>query len=301
MSTVIDLVQATNDDAGPKMGRLGELVRRGMRVPAGFVVTRLAYQLSREQVDARLDTEISAAYQRLSAGVDKPVVVRSSALDEDGADASFAGVYESYLGVLGAEQVVAAVHACWEGLHSTRAVAYREQRTNSDPTPSMAVGVMLMVPARASGVAFTIDPVTGRDDRLIIEASWGFGEPVVDGVVTPDRIEVADDGRILRYETGDKRVALWYADNGRMDHVALPPGQARAPALTTGDVAAVCERVRAVAALAGQPVDCEWVLDDSAEAWIVQWRPVTAVPATHDLAWDPAEYAARYAFRSSRG
>jgi pyruvate, water dikinase len=299
MNNVIDLAQADSDNAGPKMGRLGELIRRGIEVPSGFVVTPSAYACSRDGMTEGLVAEIAAAYKRLCAGAEKPVVVRSSAIDEDGAKASFAGVYESYLGVLGAEGVVAAVEACWSGLHSERAVAYRERLGVVEPNPSMAVGVMLMAPARASGVAFTVDPVTGRDDRLIIEASWGFGEPVVQGVVTPDRIEVADDGRVLRYETGDKKIVLVYGETGRMEHVELPTRQARTPALTTEEAVLLSERVRAVAALAGQPVDCEWVIDDSGTVWIVQWRSVTALPASDASAWDPAEYAARYAFRSA--
>lgn len=299
MNTVIDLVQATSENSGPKMGRLGELIRRGIDVPAGFVVTPVAYELNHGDLDEELKEKISAAYRLLCAGAEKPVVVRSSALDEDGAKASFAGIYESYLGVLGADQVVAAVRACWSGLHSERAVAYRERLGGAGPTNSMAVGVMTMVPARSSGVAFTVDPVTGRGDRLIIEASWGFGEPVVQGVVIPDRIEIADDGRVLRYQTGDKRIALVYGSGGRMEHVQLPTDQAHTPALTSEEAVLLSERVREVADLAGQPVDCEWVIDESGEVWIVQWRSVTALPATDAPLWDPAEYAARYAFRSA--
>lgn len=299
MSTVIDLAEADIDNAGPKMGRLAELIRHGIDVPRGFVVTPMAYETSRDGVAEPLAGEIAAAYERLCGSSDKPVVVRSSAVDEDGARASFAGIYESFLGVCGADQVVGAVQACWSGLHSDRALAYRERLGTAHPRPSMAVGVMLMVPARCSGVAFTVDPVTGRDDRLIIEASWGFGEPVVQGVVTPDRIEVADDGRVLRYETADKRVALVYSDDQRMHHVELPTDRAHAPALNTKEAAGLAQRVRAVGELAGQPVDCEWVIDGSGRVWIVQWRAVTALPANAAPVWDPAEYAARYAFRSA--
>lgn len=298
MNSVIDLAEATSENAGPKMGRLGELIRRGIDVPSGFVVTGAAHAAG--GVGAALAREITAAYQRLCDGAEKPVVVRSSAVDEDGDKASFAGVYESYLGVLGAESVITAVQSCWAGLHGGRAVAYRERLGDaSGENPSIAVGVMVMVPARSSGVAFTIDPVTGRDDRLLIEASWGFGEPVVQGVVTPDRIEVADDGRILRYETGDKRIVMRYNNNGGMERIEPGAEQAGAPALTAHEIAALSGRVRAVAAAAGRPVDCEWVLDDSGGTWIVQWRPVTALPTADPLQWDPAEYAARYAFRSA--
>ncbi|RUP06971.1 MAG: pyruvate kinase [Mycobacterium sp.] len=298
MNRVIDLAEATSENAGPKMGRLGELIRRGIDVPSGFVVTATAY--APDGISDALAREIAAAYQRLCDGAEKPVVVRSSAVDEDGDKASFAGVYESYLGVLGAESVIAAVGDCWATLHGGRAVAYRERLGDgAGENVSIAVGVMVMVPARSSGVAFTIDPVTGRDDRLLIEASWGFGEPVVQGVVTPDRIEVADDGRILRYAAGDKRIVMRYNDHGGMKRVEVSREQAGAPALTAQEIGTLSGRVRAVATAAGCPVDCEWVLDDSGGTWIVQWRPVTALPTADPLQWDPAEYAARYAFRSA--
>lgn len=295
MTVVIPLSEATIADAGPKMGRLGEFIRAGGRVPDGFVLIAAAADVPEVQVLA----EVTAAYRRLCDGAPQPVVVRSSAVDEDGDDASYAGIYESVLGVVGADEVMAAVRSCWAAAHTDRAAVYRERMGGADrPVSSMAVGVMLMVDARSSGVAFTVDPVSGRDDRYIIEATVGFGEPVVQGVVTPDRIEVgAEDGRILRYQPGEKRIALRYGD-GRMSRVELPPSAARAPALADAEVAVLYGAVQAVSEMAGHPVDCEWVLDQSGRAWIVQWRSVTALPEDDDLEWDPAEYAARYAFRS---
>ncbi len=298
MKAVLPLAEATAADAGPKMGRLGELIRRGVDVPDGFVIT--GGVCAGDEADDSLTAEIAAAYARLCGGGAEPVVVRSSAMDEDGSTASFAGVYESFLGVVGVDDIMTAVRSCCAAVHSDRAVGYRARVAGSDSAAaSMAVGVMRMVTARSSGVAFTVDPVTGRDDRFIIEATTGFGEPVVQGVVTPDRIEVgADDGRILRYEPGDKRVALVYDHHG-MTRVELSEDEARTPALSAQDVAVLYDRVRAVLDIAGEPVDCEWVLDDSGRAWIVQWRAVTALPEDDELEWDPAEYAARYAFRSA--
>ncbi len=295
MTAVIDLADATIDNAGPKMGRLGELIRAGVEVPAGFVIASDACSADLLREDLR--GEISAAYRRLSSDGAAPVVVRSSATDEDGSGASFAGIYNSYLGLVGIEEVIPAVQACCSALHSERAEGYRE-RMGGDATASMAVGVMLMVPAKSSGVAFTVDPVSGRDDRFVIEATWGFGEPVVQGVVTPDRIEIgAEDGRILRYEPGEKKVALIY-QGGRMTRVELKRSRARTPALTPDEVEVLYQRLCAVAEMAGYPVDCEWVIDESGHAWIVQWRAVTALPDNDEPEWDPAEYAARYAFRS---
>lgn len=293
MKAVIPLASATVATAGPKMGRLGELIRRGGTVPDGFVIPAAAGELT----EGELRAEIDEAYQRLCGDEPRPVAVRSSAMDEDGATASFAGVYESFLGVVGVDEIMTAVRACRAAANSERAEAYRE-RAGGGGGSAMAVGVMLMVPAQASGVAFTVDPVTGRDDRYIIEATVGFGEPVVQGVVTPDRIEVAaEDGRIMRYEAGDIRLALLYRD-GRMAHVDLPENEARTPALNQDNLASIYASVKDLAQAAGHPVDCEWVLDDSGLVWVVQWRAVTALPDCDEPEWDPAEYAARYAFRS---
>lgn len=296
MNAVIALADATTENAGPKMGRLAQLIAAGGPVPDGFVITAAAADLSEDELLA----EVAMAYERLCGGAPLPVAVRSSALDEDGEKASFAGVYESYLGVLGVDEIIPAVRACWAAANSDRATGYREHmgRPAAAGPTSMAVGVMLMADARSSGVAFTVDPVTGRDDRYVIEATVGFGEPVVQGVVTPDRIELAaEDGRVLRYQPGDKRIALTYAD-GRMSRVELPPDAAGAPALSAGDIAALYGRLRVVLAVAGHPIDCEWVLDDAGRPWILQWRAVTALPEGDAMEWDPAEYAARYAFRS---
>lgn len=291
MTAVIDLAEATVDNAGPKMGRLGELIRAGVDVPGGFVIASAACEGDLLREDLR--GEIAAAYRRLSGDGSAPVVVRSSATDEDGSGASFAGVYNSYLGLVGVEEIIPAVQACCSALHSEHAVGYRERMGGEGPgsgaPASMAVGVMAMVPAKSSGVAFTVDPVSGRDDRFVIEATWGFGEPVVQGVVTPDRIEVgAEDGRILRYEPGEKKVALMYRD-GRMTRVELERSEARTPALTPDEVAALYGRLCAVAEMAGHAVDCEWVIDESGRAWIVQWRAVTALPDNEEPEWDPAE------------
>lgn len=297
MTAVIALAEATTANAGPKMGRLAALMAAGGSVPDGFVLTAAAAGLTEDDLTA----EVAAAYRRLCGGRGSlPVVVRSSAIDEDGESVSFAGVYESFLGVVGIEAIIAAVRACWAAADSDRASGYRERMVGGVPGSGseMAVGVMRMVAARSSGVAFTVDPVTGRDDRYIIEATVGFGEPVVQGVVTPDRIELAaEDGTVLRYQPGDKRIELRYAD-GRMSRAELTADAAAAPALSAGDIAALYEQLHPVVDLAGHPVDCEWVLDDSGRAWIVQWRAVTALPDDDDLEWDPAEYAARYAFRS---
>ena len=126
------------------------------------------------------------------------VAVRSSAAGEDAATASFAGQYESYLGVIGADAVLTAVRRAWSSLFVARALTYRARQKQHFRETPMGVGVLRLVHARCAGVAFSAHPVSGKRDRFVIEASWGWGDSVVQGTVEPDSVEVdRNDGRVL--------------------------------------------------------------------------------------------------------
>ena len=161
-------------------------------------------------VGADLVTAITTAYDRLSAqcsNINTPVAVRSSAAGEDSADASFAGAFDTYLGVSGIDAVLDAVRGCWASLFTSRAVSYRLERSISHRDMPMAVGIVELVHARASGVAFSGHPVTGKLDRVVVEASWGWGAAVVAGLVTPDHLQIdKQDRRVIRYDVASKAV-----------------------------------------------------------------------------------------------
>jgi pyruvate,water dikinase len=166
---------------GGKAAQLGVMLRGGLPVPDGFCVTTEAF---RRGMDATLSQEIVAAYNALGGG---PVAVRSSATAEDLPEASFAGQQDTFLNVSGPEAVVEAVRACWQSLRTPRAVAYRRDRGIPEETVAMAVLVQRMVQAEAAGVLFTLNPVTGATNELVIEAARGLGDQVVSARVTPDR------------------------------------------------------------------------------------------------------------------
>jgi phosphoenolpyruvate synthase/pyruvate phosphate dikinase len=166
---------------GGKGAQLGVMLRGGLPVPEGFCVTTVAF---RGGMTSTLEAEIAAAYEALGSG---PVAVRSSATAEDLPEASFAGQQESFLNVRGRDAVVKAVRDCWQSLFTERAVAYRKDRGISDSDVAMAVVVQRMVAAEAAGVLFTLNPVTGALDELVIEAACGLGDQVVSARVTPDR------------------------------------------------------------------------------------------------------------------
>jgi pyruvate,water dikinase len=254
--------------------------------------------------DQVVDAYDELCYRRLE--VNAPVAVRSSATGEDAADASFAGQFDTYLGVTGRKAVLDAVRRCWGSLFTERALGYRLARGLSHTDCPMGVGVIELVHARSSGVAFSIHPVSGRHDRMVIEGSWGWGEAVVQGLVTPDHIEVDKaDGRVLRYDVAAKKVvsAFDYA-RGLVVELDMPRRLVDAAVLDSEQVAAIAEAVLTIEAHYGYPVDVEWVLDRQRRPGepitIVQSRPETVHAARGQrsdiLTWDPVAYAKKYAF-----
>ena len=175
--------------AGGKGANLGELLRAGVRVPPGFVVTTSAHAAAGPDgpIPADIERAITTAYAELGRG---PVAVRSSATAEDLPGAAFAGQQDTFLDVEGEPALLDAVRKCWASLWSERAVAYRQRREIDDALVRMAVVVQRMVPAEVAGVAFTANPVTGARIEIVIDAGLGLGEAVVSGTVTADHLVV---------------------------------------------------------------------------------------------------------------
>jgi pyruvate,water dikinase len=253
-----------------------------------------------------LTAAIVEAYEDLClrcVDVNVPTAVRSSATGEDAADASFAGIFDTYLGVSGPQRVLDAIRACWGSLFTARALAYRLRKGISHHEMPIAVGVIELIHARASGVAFSVHPVTGKPDRVVIETSWGWGEAIVQGLVDPDHIEVGkSDGRVLKYDVAHKKVvsAFDFAD-GRVTEIAMPAKLADRRVLDDEQIAAVTAAVTAIEEHYGYPVDVEWVIARHRRAGdpicIVQSRPVTVVAAeAAPAAYDPVAVAQKYVF-----
>jgi pyruvate, water dikinase len=255
-----------------------------------------------------LAAEITEAYEELClrcVDVNVPTAVRSSATGEDAADASFAGIFDTYLGVSGTPRVLAAVRSCWGSLFTARALAYRLRKGISHHDMPIAVGVIELIHARASGVAFSVHPVTGKPDRIVIETSWGWGEAIVQGLVNPDHVEVGkSDGRLLKYDVAHKSVvsAFDFAE-GRVTEIDMPAKLADRRVLDDEQVAAIAAAVTSIEEHYGYPVDVEWVISRHRRAGdpvcIVQSRPVTVTAAAADrtpTAYDPVALAQKYVF-----
>jgi len=273
------------------------------------VADRIHTAFKQTPVEPALAAEIRDAYADLSfrcLDINQPVAVRSSATGEDSAEASFAGIFETYLGVSGETQVLDAIRGCWASLFSPRALSYRLEHGRSHREMPMAVGVLELVPARASGVAFSIHPVSGKRDRMVIEGTWGWGEAVVQGTVTPDHIEVGKtDRRVLDYNVGSKQVisAFDYA-KGEVVEAEMPLRFRDARVLDQEEIGALVDAIHVIEKHYGHPVDVEWVIERAripgGPICIVQTRPVTVVDETasaqREISWDPSAYAAKYAF-----
>ncbi|HEU0303583.1 MAG TPA: PEP/pyruvate-binding domain-containing protein, partial [Gaiellaceae bacterium] len=201
MKQVVPLEEARDDAVfGSKAVGLGEAARAGLPLPPGVA-------LSGAIVEAVASGEEGAIEQVATAArsLGRPLAVRSSAVDEDGAEASFAGQHLTLLNVPSAEELGAALREIWWSANSDSAITYR-QRVGLFTRPSVAVVVQSLLAPDVAGVMFTQNPVTGADER-VIEASWGLGEAVVQGSVIPDNFRVDRDGRVLERMPGLKKVA----------------------------------------------------------------------------------------------
>ncbi|WP_200939351.1 PEP/pyruvate-binding domain-containing protein [Arthrobacter sp. Leaf337] len=295
---------------GGKAANLGETMGAGLPVPPGFCLTTEAYRRAvgpagLEDVHAALAAtgtndlaglaalaararelilgvdvppEIADAVRESYAalGTDVPVAVRSSATAEDLPLASFAGQQDTYLNVVGADSVLAAVRKCWASLWTDRAVTYRATHGISPSTVALAVVVQTMVDAEVAGVLFTANPVTGRRLEAVIDASPGLGEAVVSGAVNPDHFVVDTATKeILERRKGDKGLAIRPLAGGGTERINLVPDSV--PALSDGqirDLAALGSRVERHY---GAPQDIEWAIDAADKLFLVQSRPITTL------------------------
>jgi pyruvate, water dikinase len=288
--------------AGGKAASLGELARAGVRVPAGYVVTAEAFGLAMAALDPRgavrgeveglppddtdaiaraaagiraritaaplppqVAAEITAAHDRLGAAA---VAVRSSATMEDSAEASFAGLQDTYLAVRGLDAVLDRVRSCWASLYNDESVAYRRRMGLPEHGLAMGVVVQRMLSPRASGVMFTRSPTTGDRSVVAIEGTWGLGSALVGGEVTPDSFTVSKvTGEITGRRVGAKlRLHSFRPNDPGVSAQAMPPGLRGRPCLTDDEARALALLARRVEEHFGHPQDIEWALlgDDPA-------------------------------------
>ncbi|MET9628050.1 PEP/pyruvate-binding domain-containing protein [Lentzea sp. NPDC006480] len=286
---------------GGKAANLGQLTRAGLPVPQGFCVTTDAYRavaqadelagttpenarrmLVETPVPQAIRDEIVAEYRKLGPGDGHgvPVAVRSSATAEDLPFASFAGQQDTFLNIVGEDAVIDAVRRCWASLWTDRAVSYRETNGIDHTTTYLAVVVQRMVQSAVSGVMFTANPVTGKRDQIVIDASPGLGEAVVSGAVNPDHF-VVDGREIVEKRLGDKKFLIRSLPGGGTEHVEV--GENSDQCLTDGQIHALAVLGRKVQQHYGSPQDTEWAIDADGELHVTQARPITTLfPLPHN-------------------
>lgn len=264
---------------GGKAAALSRLAEHFV-VPSGFCVTSTALAGIAPPVHLPnwLREHVLEAYRKLVA-TDSPVAVRSSAVDEDGASSSFAGVHETFLNVHGTGALVAAVERCLESFFSPRALSYRRERGaehGSYEDVRMAVLVQQQIASDVSIVAFSANPVTRRRDEIVVTASWGLGESVVGGTVTPDTWIVDHSGEHLREERiGDKR-RMTIASEGGSREVDVPRVLRNVPSLGWEQVGEVARLAARLEEQTGYPVDIECAYAGG-RLYLLQCRPITTL------------------------
>ncbi|HET9911380.1 MAG TPA: PEP/pyruvate-binding domain-containing protein, partial [Anaerolineales bacterium] len=207
----------------------------------------------------------------------KSVAIRSSATAEDLPDASFAGQQETYLNIRGEEALLDAVKKCWASLWTARAIAYRIKNNIDQNTVALAVVVQELVFADAAGIMFTINPLNGKRNELVINAAWGLGEAVVAGAVTPDTLTVDKQKRkVIRREIAEKLVMTVRTEQGTSE-VPVPDPQKKKAVLNDAQTMELARLGMKIEEFYGMPMDVEWTFSNGRFA-VVQARPITALP-----------------------
>jgi len=313
--TLAEIGRNDRQSVGGKAACLGELTTAGVPVPRGFVVTTREFELFMRAVDpdhslrvaieqfegddlhaieslthdlgqrirqARLPEStrdaIVVAYRSLVGGSAFPVAIRSSATSEDSADASFAGLHDTYLWVRDEATMLQSVCSCWASLYSRQAVGYRRRLKLREQGVAMAVVIQSMVDARCSGVMFTRSPTTGDRSVITVEASWGLGSCIVSGEVTPDRFVVNKvTGEIVRRTLSRKTIQhVPNRDAGGVRSAPVAPEQQLAPCLSDSEIGALTETGKRIEQHYAAPQDIEWVIArDSGALHVLQSRPET--------------------------
>ena len=297
---------------GGKGANLGEMTHAGFPIPPGFCLTTAAFQqfiaacpdadeiyrlldtaapgdvatvrrvgeqvrqtLLAVPVSPEIETAVKEQWQQL--GPNHAYAVRSSATAEDLPDASFAGQQDTYLNVIGAAALFDAIRRCWVSLFTDRAILYRSQNQFSHREVQLSVVVQQMVMSEKSGILFTADPLTGHRHTLTIDASFGLGEALVSGLVSPDSYRVDKRSRaIITRQIADKQIAIYPEKAGGTRQKTLNDVQRAQTVLTNAQILALAELGSRIETHYGTPQDIEWAIA-SDQIYLLQARPITSL------------------------
>lgn len=309
---------------GGKGANLGELTSKGVKVPPGFCVTAGAYTEFIEKTNLQgkileilegLDTEDSIELELRSSDIrkliiqaetpkeieqdiidsykefakqvnvkDPEVAIRSSATAEDLPDASFAGQQDTYLHISGEKEVISHIKRCWASLWTGRAIYYREDQGFKHEEVALSVVVQYMVNSKVAGVMFTANPINSNSNEILVNASWGLGESVVSGLVTPDDFVLSKSPlEVIEKNIADKNLMV-IKNTTDVGTIEIPVEEylgkeaVSKQCLTDVEIIDLAKNGLAIEKLYGSPQDIEWGLDtDTGELYILQSRPITTL------------------------
>jgi pyruvate,water dikinase len=305
---------------GGKNANLGEMVGAGIRVPPGFAVSSEAFRFYMEKeglwntvtrslsnvsmedlksiaeagsairetilstpMPESVEKEIATAYGSLCEQCEAhnlPVAVRSSATAEDLDEASFAGQQDTYLWIWGEKEVIDATRNCWASLFTDRAITYRMRVGFPQDQVLISVGIQKMVNSRSAGVMFTLDPVTGDKSKITIDANWGFGESIVQGMVSPDHFVVLKDSLEIKSSILGQKTEKVVAKGCGTVVEPVPEKDQVAPCVSVAEVRELAMLGLRIEEHYGSPQDIEWAIDGDLSfpenIFTTQSRPVTA-------------------------
>ncbi len=279
MSGIHWLGVAECHDAGVVGGKAAALSRLASlhRVPPGFAIPAAA-SYSRS-IPPAVEGAVREAYIELakrSAINDLPVAVRSSAVDEDGADSSFAGQHDTYLNIRGCNELLDAIQRCVGSASSREALAYREQRGLAAGDAGIGVLVQQLVASDVSAVVFSANPVSGARDEIMINASWGLGESIVGGSVTPDTYVVAKQTMDVAWRDLACKERMTVLQDIGTREVDVPAAMQMTSSLNDGEVREIAALAARLEETCGYPVDVECAIAGGV-LYLLQCRPITTL------------------------
>ena len=292
--------EALGSAAGGKGASLCRMSRAGLPVPKGFIVRSemfnafmeanglwdyvfeklatidfssdaslisVSAEIRQHIIDAPVPQEMAenivSFYSQIGSG-HEPVAVRSSGTAEDLDDASFAGQQETFLFVIGNDDVVRFIKECWASLYNDRAIFYRKEKNFDERSISIAVVVQCMVSAQKAGVMFTSNPITNDHDTVVLEAAWGLGEAIVSGIVTPDNLWInKHTGEITtEYISEKETMVVRLSERGGTKEIPVPEELREAPVLADDERNQLVELANKIEAFYKKPEDIEWAIVD---------------------------------------
>lgn len=275
------------------------LNKMDMKDPAD--VTRKSAEIrdliSRQPIPGEMSAEITRGYRSLGQELgladpaEVPVAIRSSATAEDLPTASFAGQQDTYLNIRGEEELLEHIRRCWASLWTARAIRYRTEHGFDHQKVYLSVVVQAMIDSEVSGVLFTVNPVSSDEGEVVINASWGLGEAIVSGLVSPDTLTVKkQNGTVVSRQTATKERQIIYSADGGTIELDTSEELRQAPALTDQQAAELAELGVKIENYYGTPQDIEWGLAND-KWYLLQARPITTLAPSEKVFDIEGEYS----------